>query len=323
MYVRDQSRKEIAIRIIQKFAKNKLSSIFSWKRVMKSIDVKETHKLSNSLLYQASQPTKKPAMLDDDDGATSGQDKDNTFMTTGGSGSPGSGVVYPRRVSKAGLDELTPELARLQQVMNVETEEVVEEKRVARKHFADRRGSRDYFNSTFTLARPLTAPAQEIQQENEMDALDLKNMTRHQRRTMLTSASTSSMHAVNAARNLLRGPSTANLMQQNTERPKSADINLNFSCNDNDDEDGEDVKEFEDDKDIELVEQNIQETSHFSPKKSTGKISDMSNFLARPKLSSSFADPKQHRILGRFEPKKQSKRERFNKIIRRLVLAIS
>jgi hypothetical protein len=82
------------------------------------------------------------------------------------------------------------------------------------------------------------------------------------------------------------------------------------------------VKEFEDDKDIELVEQNIQETSHFSPKKSTGKISDMSNFLARPKLSSSFADPKQHRILGRFEPKKQSKRERFNKIIRRLVLAI-
>jgi hypothetical protein len=44
------------------------------------------------------------------------------------------------------------------------------------------------------------------------------------------------MHAVNAARNLLRGSSSTNLIVQR-ERPASADIKLEFTSEDGEDED--------------------------------------------------------------------------------------
>jgi len=305
----DQSRKEIAIRIIQKFAKNKLSTMFSWKRVMKSIDVKETHKLSNSLLYQASQPVKKPALLGDEDGTeddatTSGNEKDDTFMTSAPPdsyrrlSSAETDGKFARRVSKAGLGEISPELARLQQVLHVEAEEVEEEeKHVARKHFSDRQGSKDYFYSTVDIHRPNTAPVPEFQQEAEMDAQELKNMSRHQRRTMLTSASASSIYAVKAARNMLKGPSSANLSSATKERPQSAEIKLNFPS---------------DDDEREEIEVDFDKTGDSDENRDEdGDVQRSSSSKIKPP-----DDPTTHRILGRFEPKKQSKREKFNRIIR-------
>ena len=213
---------------------------------MNNIDVKETSKLSNSLLYQASQPVKKPAVIEEEEGS---DEKDTTFLTTGGdsaaTASHSNGVG--RRVSKATIGEdVSPQLARLQKVLHVEMEEVKEEEQHAgRKHFSGRRNSTDYFQNPVANSRPQTAPAQEFPQENELDAQDMKHMNRHERRTLLASATTSSMHAINAARNLLRRSSSTNVMTQK-ERPKSAVIALNFSS---EEEDEEEVMEFDMDKD--------------------------------------------------------------------------
>lgn len=349
----------MAIRVLQKFARNKLSVMFNWKRTMRGIDVKETSKLSNSLLYQASEPSKKPAIFQEQDeqALTSSGGKDKTFLTTGDSVSSPSPNMS-RRVSKASAGEVTPELARLQQVMHVmEAEEVVEEKRFTRKHF--RRGSSSeishYYHVTGGNSRPHTAPAQEFQQDNEMDAQDMRHLTRHERRNLLASASTSSVHAVNAARMLLHGSSSANLLKK--DRRLSMDKPPSMTS----DEDEEEVIEYDmdkesgvddDGKDIKVKIKNNSsnnnssndlDTKGLSPNGCSGKsvvfpspflllvpfllLASLhcANFYILMFLScrAVCVDPSTHRILGRFEPKKHNKKQQFNKIINRSVFLIS
>lgn len=275
------------MRIIQKFAKNKLARVFNWKRVMKSVDMKETHKLSNSLLYLASQPVTKPAIFEDEeDEHHSGRgDKDNTFLTSGGrdsSGSAGdSAPAYPRRrVSRASFGEVSPELARLQMMLHVEVDDVQEEKRVGRRHFSisGRRdsggGGGGYFQGMGAQGRPSTAPAgQESQQDNELEAQEaLRGLNRHERRAMLASASTSSVRAVSAARNLLRGPSSSSLMATQRERPKSAaEVQLEFTSEE------EEVEDYDEDKEEGAVsnESDHKDTKRFSPKTCIGEWADL------------------------------------------------
>ena len=376
-FPRDQSKKEIAVRILQKFTRNKLSKMFSWKRVMNNIDVKETSKLSNSLLYQASQPVAKPAIFDQEE-----QEQDKTFLTATGGGGVGESASTPpstamsRRVSRANVgEEISPGLARLQKVMHVEIEEKVEEdKHVARQHFR-RLSSSDtsYFINSTTTGRPHTAPAPEIQQDNELDAQDLKHMTRHDRMSMLASASTSSVHAVNAARMLLhggsssssvnvmrRGSSSANILHRGSssanmlkkDRPPSGRVIRTLTS---DDDDEEEVTEYDVDKESGVDEDsnrnsnsnsNSNSDSHhvhfFSPKGCDGKSLAVHGFglllwLAcqssfRPTILYSLhinmltcilpTDPSTHRVLGRFDPKKQTKKQQFNRIINRSVIKI-
>ena len=202
------------MRVIQKFMRNKLSTIFNWKRVMHSMDVKETSKLSNTLLYEASKSVKKSAIFGEEQST-----EDETFITTG---NDKAAVNVGRRVSKAGLgDDISPELARLQRVMNVEViDDEEENKRISSGNVNRRKSSIDCYG--LDLSRPYTAPLFDIEQDNELDAQEKKKLSRHERRTLLSSASTSSMHAANKARMLLRGNSQSNIATK--DRPSSAGV---------------------------------------------------------------------------------------------------